>query len=292
MNKKITFLLFSLIFTTSFLSAQEVVVYNAEDIAPARTDRFNIVTEIVDNPNTTGNTSAKVIKVSRSAQPNWYALFFFELPEAITIQPNTTKYVHFYAHYDNLADLVIRSDGFDGANGDNDKQGSNSSVQRVPAGFRYGTADAGTWKDIVLPLEGGATGRVITYLTIHPDAGNPNATGGYVPILDDSQSFGYIDNIRFNDSPDAQTLSTESFELASSIETYPNPVLNSLKISNKTNVTIKSVEFFNIIGKNMTSRVFALNKEDFDVSNLASGIYLLKISDDKGNTSTRKIIKN
>ncbi|WP_299118769.1 T9SS type A sorting domain-containing protein [uncultured Winogradskyella sp.] len=81
-------------------------------------------------------------------------------------------------------------------------------------------------------------------------------------------------------------LSTEEFS-ASSFKVYPNPTTSNITIKSSDLSQIDSVELYNILGK----RVFAassLINDSINVSEIASGVYLLKVN--SGNNSVTKRI--
>ena len=73
----------------------------------------------------------------------------------------------------------------------------------------------------------------------------------------------------------------------SSISSYPNPVINNLTIESKGNVAI---EILNSEGQTIKEFKTAENKLIVYLSDLSSGIYLLKATNDKG-IIIRKFIK-
>ncbi|HLV39892.1 T9SS type A sorting domain-containing protein [Xanthomarina sp.] len=84
------------------------------------------------------------------------------------------------------------------------------------------------------------------------------------------------------------SLSIKDYSLDNSISVYPNPTNDFVNLEVSNSVIIKSVELYNIIGKQVlkTDSVKTL-----DLSNLESGVYLLKVSTDLG-SMTKKIIRN
>lgn len=80
-------------------------------------------------------------------------------------------------------------------------------------------------------------------------------------------------------------LSTEQIEL-SQAKIYPNPV-NDSYITVETSLTIDRMEMYNILGKRVGANT-ATNK--FDMSNLRSGVYILKIFSGES-VSSQKVIK-
>ena len=76
------------------------------------------------------------------------------------------------------------------------------------------------------------------------------------------------------------------------IKIFPNPVKDKLSISNIINSNLRSIEIFTVLGKlNRTYLVKNnVNNLEIDVSNLTSGIYLLKLNNEDGNSKTQKLI--
>ena len=72
------------------------------------------------------------------------------------------------------------------------------------------------------------------------------------------------------------------------ISIYPNPASNRLNISAQS--TIKSAAIYNLLGKEVMNLEINKNSESIDVSNLASGMYLIKYSIDNA-IGTAKFIK-
>jgi hypothetical protein len=97
-------------------------------------------------------------------------------------------------------------------------------------------------------------------------------------------ALGYFDNLYFYK---ASTLSTENNELLG-FSMYPNPAANVLNISAKE--IIQNADIFNILGKKVMSLNINKTSESIDVSNLTSGIYLVKYNVN-GSVGTAKFIK-
>ncbi|PQJ78702.1 T9SS type A sorting domain-containing protein [Polaribacter porphyrae] len=100
----------------------------------------------------------------------------------------------------------------------------------------------------------------------------------------DNGGFLYLDNIVLTKNV---PLSIENNELLG-FSMYPNPTNNVLNISAKG--AIQNAEIFNVLGKRVKSFNVNDTKETLDVSDLASGIYLVKYAVD-GSTGTAKFIK-
>jgi len=70
------------------------------------------------------------------------------------------------------------------------------------------------------------------------------------------------------------------------VSVYPNPAVNTLNINSV--IPIKKIDFYNILGK----QVFTTSKtENISISELQSGIYLLKIYSESS-TIVKRIVKN
>ena len=81
---------------------------------------------------------------------------------------------------------------------------------------------------------------------------------------------------------------TDFTRLANNVRTYPNPVKNILNISFEQEIS--TVSIFNLIGQEVIAKSLNSKEGTIDVSNLASGTYLVKVTSD-GEVKTTKIIK-
>ena len=81
-------------------------------------------------------------------------------------------------------------------------------------------------------------------------------------------------------------LSSNSFSQINGLKMYPNPAKNNLYIETALNSDI-NVSIVNMLGKEVVNTKVINNT--VNVSNLASGIYVVKISEE-GKTSTKKLI--
>jgi len=69
------------------------------------------------------------------------------------------------------------------------------------------------------------------------------------------------------------------------VNIYPNPVKNILVIESDN---IKNISIFNAVGQDI---LFIENRNEIDVERLESGLYFVKITDNKNNSVVRKIVK-
>ena len=102
-------------------------------------------------------------------------------------------------------------------------------------------------------------------------------------ILSEEQNGNTARTIHNYDS--ALVLSIDSVEDVNGFSIYPNPVKNVLNI--KTLKTIEAVEVYNMLGR----RVMTSNSTKINVEQLSGGIYTVKVIDNLGNKTVKKIIK-
>ncbi len=104
------------------------------------------------------------------------------------------------------------------------------------------------------------------------------------PLAINSSNEVFYDNIELYET---STLSTNDV-FASNLKIYPNPAKTSLTVQSSRE--INSVELYNIVGL----RVFAskeLVNDAIDVSEMASGVYLLKVNADNASVTKRVVIE-
>lgn len=84
----------------------------------------------------------------------------------------------------------------------------------------------------------------------------------------------------------AASLSIADFSLANSVIVYPNPADTQITFSTFNNVSLNAIEVYNMLGE----RLISSSQRTIDIRNFTKGIYLLKITTNKG-VLTKKIIK-
>ena len=97
------------------------------------------------------------------------------------------------------------------------------------------------------------------------------------------------DDIRIADNwtyVTTSVLGSESFSQIEGLKMYPNPTKNNLFIETTLNSDI-NISIVNILGKEVVNATLVNNT--VNVSNLTSGIYIVKITEE-GKTSTKKLI--
>tara|TARA_R110002049_G_scaffold90686_3_gene227163 strand:+ start:11388 stop:12176 length:789 start_codon:yes stop_codon:yes gene_type:complete len=123
--------------------------------------------------------------------------------------------------------------------------------------------------------------------TIIQDPGNfntvPTINPGPYTVVIANQNFDGIAATAVTES----VLNIEEQKIANDVSFYPNPVNDYLSLNSKS--AIQKVELFGLTGAKLDVKISDLSK--IDVSNLQSGIYLLKAETEKG-TTIKKILVN
>lgn len=110
--------------------------------------------------------------------------------------------------------------------------------------------------------------------------------GNNNPEDDDTNNNGipdYLDNLVF--------LSVGEFS-ETNIRIYPNPVKEKLTIETKTNVQVQNIEIYSVEGRLIHAEKFGLQNDTLtiDVSNFASGFYVLRIKSIENTVITKQFI--
>lgn len=142
-------------------------------------------------------------------------------------------------------------------------------------------------KEIAIPTTAVGTTRVrITKTYTDEDSVaivNPCAISFDAFGMGEFPGFGQALDFNLNVS----SLSTTTFD-AKSLSVYPVPAKNSLTIAYKS--PIGSIQIYNQLGQEMYTGQGLGSAVDLDVSNFASGVYIIKLFNDK-ESKTFKIIK-
>ena len=108
-----------------------------------------------------------------------------------------------------------------------------------------------------------------------------NADVDYIRIFNQALTQGQVTQIYNNPT----TLASNSFKTNLKFKLYPNPANSILNIDLASE--IKSVEIYSQLGQKM----FSSTQKQLNISNLASGIYMLKVEDVNGAITTQKFVK-
>lgn len=90
---------------------------------------------------------------------------------------------------------------------------------------------------------------------------------------------------------DTNPLSIDTPISLNGIRIYPNPVVNDLTISLKNSKSF-GITIFNILGNQVFYKIHVDNNEQIKLSQLQSGLYILKATSEDGAVDTIKFIKN
>lgn len=97
-------------------------------------------------------------------------------------------------------------------------------------------------------------------------------------VLDNSQATSWV-------AEDDILLTTASFTKAVSVMLYPNPVKNTLTVASAN--TIKQIEIYDIYGKLLQSFMPLAESTGIEFGGYATGIYIVKVTDDTGFTTKK-----
>lgn len=107
---------------------------------------------------------------------------------------------------------------------------------------------------------------------------NRTVTVGTTNITQETVCWGYCV---------ACNLNNDSFD-SNTLKIYPNPASNAITIENES--TIESVNIYNVVGQEVKVASPNANSITLDISNLETGIYIIK-SVSEGKTNTTKFVK-
>jgi hypothetical protein len=262
MKKTLTLFLLSLVNMAFVSNATDLVVGNFEGGTPVVTTKYGATFSTVANPVVAGlNTTANCGKIGRTTG-NWWELVYF--PASFTVAANTTSYVHILVNYPAQPDISMRVDATSaGADGGADIRALNKYT------------NFGQWQDLVFPVQRGATGLNVIQIVLIDDAGFENTPAGLV--LNNTDKFGYIDEIIVNSSSEPRTVTTTALnELNNTRLIYTrgmdiviDPVVNceaqiyeltgklvwNEQISNRVSITMKNPGIYFVKAGSETTRV-------------------------------------
>jgi hypothetical protein len=70
---------------------------------------------------------------------------------------------------------------------------------------------------------------------------------------------------------------------------YPNPVVDDVLVGNLEN--INSIAITNVLGKTILIQKANSTSQRIDMKNIPSGVYIISVTDNSGNSSSMKLIK-
>ncbi|XCF07811.1 T9SS type A sorting domain-containing protein [Tamlana crocina] len=280
MTKKITFSLTAFLFCSVLAFGQTLV----NDFESGTTGLLNvgggITTSVVANPNTSGlNTSANCLEIKRTGA-QWWVFQGVDVVD-MAISSSETKFLSMMVNFPAQPDLGVRFDAPDDAS-------NGSEVVRAVNSY----TDFNQWQEIVFEIKDSPAATAFTLgtlyrLSIHPDIGYENVPAGQV--LNNTDAFGYIDNIQILDS---NPLSASDLKFENSVSLFPNPVQSTFKLKTQSNTIVENVSIYNILGNKVAENIISFNDNEYDISGLQSGVYVVEIANSQGNTAFKRIVKN
>ncbi|MEP3838646.1 MAG: T9SS type A sorting domain-containing protein [Algibacter sp.] len=157
---------------------------------------------------------------------------------------------------------------------------SSSGMTSTQEQINFVSGDTGVWKDYTFTYNATATGFI--------DSAEIRLIGQAARFtnLDNGLKI-YIDTITATLplTSDTSLSTNEINSQEAKISTYPNPVVNSFQINSSVNV--ENVKLYNITGRLL--KTFTA-KSNYDINDLATGIYIANIKTDSG-SKTLKIVK-
>lgn len=155
-----------------------------------------------------------------------------------------------------------------------------NDIQYLVLGYDFTTNLLSLYEN---PTIGGSTSSTVS---VTPAAAFSNL-GGFMFRQDGNNNTPtmIIDELRIDATPNF-TLGSASFSQIDGLKMYPNPAKNNLFIETALNGDI-NVSVVNMLGKEVVNTKVVNNT--VNVSNLTSGIYIVKITEE-GKTSTKKLI--
>lgn len=185
-----------------------------------------------------------------------------------SVEKNSKKFINIMVNYNTQPDIAIST-----ISGEN----LNHIIRPLKT-----YSELGKWQTLVFQINGGTNGINVNTLYIFPDIGIKNILGKQV--LNDSGSYGYIDEITLSET---STLSNKKITI-DKVEIYPNPSSDYF-IINSNKKTFK-LQIFNSLGKNIRENHYKVDDNKYDISKLSSGLYFVKIIDQAGAFTIKKMI--
>ncbi len=175
----------------------------------------------------------------------------------------------------------------------------------MPTPIEGNTLDNGKWTHITTTYDGNSVkvfenGTMVSSIAYSDPIVNNSADlyiGNQFDFPSDFRFNGVIDDVliynrglsdeEVREIYDAQVTSTNNIFLDRSVNVFPSPVENILRVENKSEYPILSYSLYNAAGKQVRNATF---QEEIDISNEPAGLYYLLLNFDDI-TTTKKFIK-
>ena len=224
------------------------------------TDVAANLTTPVANPSKTGiNSSASCAKFIEDPTAAPWGGFFSDNIGTITFSA-TNKIVKVMVYKDKISPFGVK---FEGA-------GGNPAFEVLVPNTKVNE-----WELLTFDFSS-KIGQTVKRLVFLPDFATVRASGGTT----------YIDNISFSDGTTAvHPVSAD----VNAIKCYPNPAVNQLTVSAKSEIS--QLVVCNLLGQNIKSIRINGFEKTIDISNFSAGNYLVTVKLANGELSTQKLVK-
>ena len=124
-----------------------------------------------------------------------------------------------------------------------------------------------------------------------PAVGAALTDGTYTITLTATDEYGNISTCSFEITVESVLVGINDNNLESGLGIYPNPAKNVVNLVNKTNIALENLIIFDINGKrvNQIDLRSMQGEKSIDISNLASGVYILQVNGESASTVKRLI---
>ena len=152
-----------------------------------------------------------------------------------------------------------------------------------------GTANTTAAQTTVLGTIAIPAGTTWTLLNVPTAFVAPSAGIYYFGFNDNSAPTTTAQNMRLDTITFTSVLGTNEF-LSSKFSVFPNPVNNVINFSNDQNAVVSTVDLTDLNGRVIKSLKVNATEGQISVSDLATGMYMMKITTDQG-IAVKKIVK-
>ncbi len=170
--------------------------------------------------------------------------------------------------------------------------GTNTDITLAAFKTRMATRDQASVTETTTPFTS-TVGSNVDFLRL-ADGAVSVANNAGLPITTPAINTDYFGVTRDATTPDIGaseflgTLGNESFNFSSNLTVYPNPSSDVFSINSDAR---GEIVVYDLIGKIIKTENIDLGITKLDLSNCNSGIYLMKVTNDKNETKTMKLIK-